>query len=92
MSKIPCSCKNCNDYYIEQTCRPIIKRIKEHEACYRLNNYIDSTYRQYQVCSCETQLRHGPHHRLEVKQHNNTNSCTEQDTAQPISARCYYCQ
>ena len=38
--KIPC--KDCSDYYIGQTCRPIIKRIKEHEACYRLNNYIDS--------------------------------------------------
>ena len=38
--KIPC--KNCSDYYIGQTSCPIIKRIKEHEACYRLNNYIDS--------------------------------------------------
>ena len=38
--KIPC--KDCKDYYIGQTCRPIIKRINEHEACYRLNNYIDS--------------------------------------------------
>ena len=38
--KIPC--KDCNDFYIEQTCRPVIKRIKEHEACHRLNNYIDS--------------------------------------------------
>ena len=35
--KIPC--KHCNDYYIGQTCRPIIKRTKEHEASYRLNNY-----------------------------------------------------
>ena len=40
MSKIPC--KDCNDFYIGQTCRPVIKRIKEHEACHRLNNYIDS--------------------------------------------------
>ena len=38
--KIPC--KDCNNFYIEQTCRPVIKRIKEHEACLRLNNYIDS--------------------------------------------------
>ena len=38
--KIPC--KDCNDFYIGQTCRPVIKRIKEHEACHRLNNYIDS--------------------------------------------------
>ena len=37
--KIPC--KDCNDFYIGQTCRPVIKRIKEHEACHRLNNYID---------------------------------------------------
>ena len=29
--KIPC--KDCDDYYIGQTCRPLIKRIKEHEAC-----------------------------------------------------------
>ena len=35
-------CKDCNDFYIGQTCRPVIKRIKEHEACHRLNNYIDS--------------------------------------------------
>ena len=32
----------CDDYYIGQTCRPIIKRIKEHEACHRLNNFTDS--------------------------------------------------
>ena len=38
--KIPC--KDCDDYYIGQTCRPIIKRIKEHEACHRLNNFTDS--------------------------------------------------
>ena len=38
--KIPC--KDCSDYYIGQTCRPIIKRITETIACYRLNNYIDS--------------------------------------------------
>ena len=38
--KIPC--KDCDDYYIGQTCRPIIKRIKEHEVCHRLNNFIDS--------------------------------------------------
>ena len=35
-------CKDCNNFYIGQTCRPVIKRIKEHEACHRLNNYIDS--------------------------------------------------
>ena len=38
--KIPC--KDCDDYYIGQTCRPLIKRVKEHEASCRLNNYIDS--------------------------------------------------
>ena len=38
--KIPC--KDCNDFYIRQTCRPVMKRIKEHEACHCLNNYIDS--------------------------------------------------
>ena len=39
--KIPC--KDCDDYYyIGQTCRPLIKRIKEHEACQRLNNFTDS--------------------------------------------------
>ena len=30
-------------FYIGQTCRPLIKRIKEHEACNRLNNFIDSS-------------------------------------------------
>ena len=38
--KIPC--KDCDEYYIGQTCRPIIKRIKEHEACHILNNFTDS--------------------------------------------------
>ena len=38
--KIPCH--DCDDFYIGQTCRPLIKRIKEHEACQRLNNYTDS--------------------------------------------------
>ena len=38
--KIPC--KDCDDYYIGQTCRPLIKRVKEHEASCHLNNYIDS--------------------------------------------------
>ena len=38
--KIPC--KDCDDYYIGQTCRPLIKRVKEHEASCRLKNYIDS--------------------------------------------------
>ena len=38
--KIPC--KDCDNYYIGQTCRPIIKRIKEHEACHLLNNFTDS--------------------------------------------------
>ena len=33
---------DCDDFYIGQTCRPLIKRIKEHEACQRLNNYTDS--------------------------------------------------
>ena len=28
--------------YIGQTCRSLIKRIKEHEACHRLNNLVDS--------------------------------------------------
>ena len=36
--KIPC--KDCDDYYIGQTCRPIIKRIKEHEA---MKHVTDST-------------------------------------------------
>ena len=30
-------------FYIGQTRRPLIKRIKEHEACNRLNNFIDSS-------------------------------------------------
>ena len=38
--KIPC--KDCDNYYIGQTWRPIIKRIKEHKACHRLNNFTDS--------------------------------------------------
>ena len=38
--KIPCG--DCDVFYIGQTCRPLTKRIKEHEACHRLNNLIDS--------------------------------------------------
>ena len=38
--KIPC--EDCEALYIGQTCRPLIKRIKEHEACHRLNNLVDS--------------------------------------------------
>ena len=37
--KIPCG--DCDQFYIGQTSRPLIKRIKEHEACFRLNNYTD---------------------------------------------------
>ena len=39
--KIPCD--DCEAFYIGQTCRPLIKRIKEHEVCNRLNNFIDSS-------------------------------------------------
>ena len=39
--KIPYS--DCDAYYIGQTCRPLLKRIKEHEACHRLNNIVDSS-------------------------------------------------
>ena len=38
--KIPCG--DCDAFYIGQTCRPLTKRIKEYEACHRLNNLIDS--------------------------------------------------
>ena len=39
--KIPCG--DCDQFYIGQTSRPLIKRIKEHEACFRLNNYTDDS-------------------------------------------------
>ena len=39
--KIPCG--DCNQFYIGQTSRPLIKRIKEHETCFRLNNHTDSS-------------------------------------------------
>ena len=39
--KIPCG--DCPDYYIGQTCIPLIKRIKEHEACMRLDNHTDNS-------------------------------------------------
>ena len=38
--KIPC--KDCEAFYIGQTCRSLIKRIKEHEPCHRHNNLVDS--------------------------------------------------
>ena len=38
--KIPCG--DCDAFYIGQTCRPLNKCIKEHEACHRLNNLVDS--------------------------------------------------
>ena len=39
--KIPCG--DCDQFYIGQTSRPLIKRIKEHEACFGLNNYTDDS-------------------------------------------------
>ena len=39
--KIPCG--DCNQFYIGQTSRPLIKWIKEHEACFRLDNYTDGS-------------------------------------------------
>ena len=39
--KIPCA--DCQQFYIGQTSRPLIKRIKEHEACMRLDNHTDSS-------------------------------------------------
>ena len=39
--KIPCV--DCDQFCIGQTSRPLIKRIKEHEACSRLINYTDSS-------------------------------------------------
>ena len=38
--KIPCG--DCHQFYIGQTSRPLIKRIKEHEACMRLDSHTDS--------------------------------------------------
>ena len=39
--KIPCA--DCQQFYIGQTSRPLIKRIKENEACMRLDNHTDSS-------------------------------------------------
>ena len=45
----PSSLKNvickipCHQFYIGQTSRPLIKRIKEHEACMRLDSHTDSS-------------------------------------------------
>ena len=36
-------CGDCNQFYIGQTCCPLKKWIKEHEACFRLNNYTDDS-------------------------------------------------
>ena len=40
-TKIPCG--DCHQFYIGQTSRPLIKRIKEHEACMRLDSHTDSS-------------------------------------------------
>ena len=39
--KIPCG--DCHQFCIGQTSRPLIKRIKEHEACMRLDSHTDSS-------------------------------------------------
>ena len=36
-------CTDCQQFYIGQTSRPLIKRIKEHEACMRIDNHTDSS-------------------------------------------------
>ena len=41
MYKTPCH--DCRDFYIGQTSRPLVKQIKEHKACYCLNNCMDSS-------------------------------------------------
>ena len=81
--KIPCN--DCNDFYIGHTCHPIIKRIKEHEACHRLNNYIDSIGN---IKTAPAKHSLPPYHRLE--QYDHIHSCSEQESTQPTRTRCYY--
>ena len=55
--KIPCD--DCDAFYIGQTCRPLIKRIKEHEACNRLNNFIDSSTGNIKSAPAKHSHEHG---------------------------------
>ena len=52
-------CDDCEAFYIGQTCRPPIKRIKEHEACNRLNNFIDSSTGNIKSAPAKHSHEHG---------------------------------
>ena len=59
--KIPCS--DCDAYYIGQTCRSLLKRIKEHKACHGLNNIVDSSTGNMK--SAPAKHRRGVGHRMD---------------------------
>ena len=71
--KIPCG--DCSQFYIGQTSRPFIKRIKEHEACFRLNNYTDSSTGN--IKSAPAKRRRDNGHRISWK---STSILTSSDT------------
>ena len=82
------ACKDCDDYYIGQTCRPIIKRIKVHEleACHRLNNFTDSIGN---IKSAPAKHSHDMQHNIDwrVEQHNYTYHSGRQKSTQPPRTR-----
>ena len=68
-------CKDCDDFYIGQTYRPLLTWIKEHEACYRLNNHTDNLTGN--IKSAPAKHGHDKHHTLDW---NNTKILTTAST------------
>ena len=69
--KIPCN--DCDAYYIGQTRRPLLKRIKEHEACHWLNNLMDCSTGNIKSAPAKHGRDHG--HRIASESTSVIDSC-----------------